>query len=60
MVYDVYTYWDQYSHARARNVGWRIDYFFVSPKFIDKVKKFETLTEYYGSDHCPILLEIEL
>lgn len=57
---DIYTYWDQYSHARARNVGWRIDYFFVSPKFIDKVKKFETLTEYYGSDHCPILLEIEL
>lgn len=57
---DVYTYWDQYSHARERNVGWRIDYFFVSPTLIDKVKRFETLTEYYGSDHCPILLDIEL
>ncbi len=57
---DVYTYWDQYSHARERNVGWRIDYFFVSPKLIDKVQKFETLSDYYGSDHCPILLEIDL
>jgi len=55
---EVYTYWDQYSHARERNVGWRIDYFFVSPKLIGKVKRFETLTEYYGSDHCPIMLEI--
>lgn len=57
---DVYTYWDQYSHARERNVGWRIDYFFVSPKLMEKVNGFETLTEYYGSDHCPIALDISL
>lgn len=57
---DVYTYWDQYSHARERNVGWRIDYFFVSPSLIKKVKDFKTLTEYYGSDHCPVLLKIDL
>lgn len=57
---EVYTYWDQYSHARERNVGWRIDYFFVTPEVLKKVKKFETLTDYYGSDHCPILLEIDL
>ncbi len=57
---DVYTYWDQYSHARERNVGWRIDYFFCSPELLPKVQKFETLTDYYGSDHCPILLDINI
>lgn len=57
---DVYTYWDQKSGARNRNVGWRIDYFFVPPTLVDKVKSFETLTEYYGSDHCPIMFDIDL
>ncbi len=57
---DVYTYWDQYSHARERNVGWRIDYFFVSPALMTKVKDLQTVGEYYGSDHCPILLDIAL
>lgn len=57
---DVYTYWDQYSHARERNVGWRIDYFFCSPQLFAKVRKLETLVDYYGSDHCPILLDIDL
>ncbi len=57
---EVYTYWDQYSHARERNVGWRIDYFFVSPMLIGNVSDFQTLTQYYGSDHCPILLDITL
>ncbi len=56
---EVYTYWDQKTRARERNVGWRIDYFFVSPTLIDKVKGFQTITDYYGSDHCPILLEIK-
>lgn len=55
-----YTYWDMYSFARDRNVGWRIDYFFVTPDLIKKVKKIEILSEVYGSDHCPILLEIGL
>ncbi len=57
---DVYTYWDQYSHARERNVGWRIDYFFASPDLKDKIKDFQTLAEYYGSDHCPILIDLKL
>jgi exodeoxyribonuclease-3 len=57
---DVYTYWDQKSGARNRNVGWRIDYFFVSAVLIGGIKGFETLTEYYGSDHCPIMLAIDL
>lgn len=57
---DVYTFWDQQTRARERNVGWRIDYFFVSTTFKHKLTDFQTLTEYYGSDHCPILLDIAL
>jgi exodeoxyribonuclease III len=56
---EVYTYWDMKTRARDRNVGWRIDYFFVSNNFIKNVKGFKTLAEVYGSDHCPIVLEIK-
>lgn len=56
----VYTYWDQKTAARERNVGWRIDYFFVSSNIEKKVKDFKTLKDYYGSDHCPIVLDIDL
>jgi exodeoxyribonuclease III len=59
-VKDIYTYWDQKTAARTRNVGWRIDYFFVSNGLEKKIKRFETLKDYYGSDHCPILLDIEV
>ncbi len=55
-----YTYWDQYSHARDRNVGWRIDYFFLSPDLEHRLKKSEIHSEVYGSDHCPIILEIDI
>lgn len=55
---DVYTYWDQKTKARDRNVGWRIDYFFTDTKYVSKIKKFSTLSDYYGSDHCPIMIEI--
>lgn len=55
---EVYTYWDQKTLARERNVGWRIDYFFCSLDFFPQVKKLETLADYYGSDHCPLLLEL--
>ncbi len=55
-----YTYWDQKSRARDRNVGWRIDYFVISQTLIKKVKKIEHLVDYYGSDHCPIVLDIEI
>lgn len=57
---DVYTYWDQKTKARDRNVGWRIDYFFVNSAFVKNVEKFKTLADYYGSDHCPILLDFDL
>ena len=54
-----YTWWTHWANARARNVGWRIDYFFVSKKLLAKVKSSKILTEVLGSDHCPIELEIK-
>lgn len=56
---DAYTYWDMKSGARARNVGWRIDYFFVSLELEKKVKKSEMMFSYEGSDHCPLVLELQ-
>ncbi|HBH71517.1 MAG: Exodeoxyribonuclease III [Candidatus Nomurabacteria bacterium GW2011_GWF2_35_12] len=53
-----YTYWDQKTRARDRNVGWRLDYFFVSSEIMPKIKKTGMFSDYYGSDHCPIWLEI--
>ena len=53
-----YTYWDLFTHARDRNVGWRIDYFFVSNEFMGRVKKAEIHPDIYGSDHCPVSLII--
>ncbi|HHX58917.1 MAG TPA: exodeoxyribonuclease III [Candidatus Moranbacteria bacterium] len=54
----VYSYWDLKSRARERNVGWRIDYFFLDKKLLPKVKRIEYLTWQMGSDHCPLLMEI--
>ncbi|MFA6585940.1 MAG: exodeoxyribonuclease III [Candidatus Paceibacterota bacterium] len=53
-----YTYWDQKTRARDRNVGWRLDYFFASSEIISKIKNAGMMNDYYGSDHCPIYLEI--
>lgn len=53
-----YTWWTHWANARARNVGWRIDYFFVSKKLVPRLKKAEILAQVMGSDHCPILLEL--
>lgn len=53
-----YTWWSNFGNARARNVGWRIDYFFVSHALAKKVKQAKILPAVTGSDHCPILLEI--
>jgi exodeoxyribonuclease-3 len=53
-----YTWWSHWQNARARNVGWRIDYFFVSKKLLPKLKKAEILPEVMGSDHCPVTLEL--
>ncbi len=53
-----YTWWDNRGGARARNVGWRIDYFFVSEGFGERVTNAFILPEVMGSDHCPIGIEV--
>ena len=55
-----YSWWSYMYGARAKNVGWRIDYFVVSDRIIDKVKDSFILNEIMGSDHCPVGIEIEL
>jgi len=55
-----YTYWDAFRKARERNVGWRIDYFFVSKEAAPLVKKANIHMEVLGSDHCPIELVLEV
>ena len=54
-----YTWWSYRFNARARNIGWRIDYFCVSDKIIKLIKKAYILDKIGGSDHCPIGLEIK-
>ncbi len=53
-----YTWWTPWRAARERNIGWRIDYFFVNKEFLPQIKTSAILTDVLGSDHCPILLEI--
>ncbi len=53
-----YTWWSHFANARARNIGWRIDYFLVSQKLKNKVKSAKIHPSIPGSDHCPIELEI--
>ena len=55
-----YTWWSPFANARARNVGWRLDYIFVSNDVKDKVRKCEIAPEIKGSDHCPVVLDINL
>lgn len=55
-----YTWWDLKSRARERNVGWRIDYFFVSASLANKVQSATIFPSIMGSDHCPIGLEIDI
>ena len=55
----VYTWWSYMPGVRDRNIGWRIDYFLVSNRFINNVKNVTIYRDVYGSDHCPIGIEIE-
>ncbi|OQA27483.1 MAG: Exodeoxyribonuclease [Firmicutes bacterium ADurb.Bin354] len=55
-----YSWWSYRMKARERNTGWRIDYFVVSGRIKDKMKDAKIHNEVFGSDHCPIELEIEL
>lgn len=54
-----YTWWSHFANARARNVGWRIDYFLVSESLKSKVKTANIHADVMGSDHCPISIELE-
>ncbi len=56
---DHYTWWSYLNNVRARNIGWRIDYFVISKALRKSLKKSEILDSVMGSDHCPILLDIE-
>lgn len=55
-----YTWWQMRTRARDRNVGWRLDYFFVDSADLQKVKNAAHLNSQMGSDHCPVLIEIDL
>lgn len=56
---DAYSWWSYRAASRARNVGWRIDYFIVSERLRGHIKKAEIWSEIMGSDHCPVMLELE-
>ena len=55
----VYSWWSYRFKAREKNAGWRIDYFIVSERFVGRVKAARILTDVFGSDHCPVAIEIE-
>lgn len=55
---DVYSWWSFRAGARKRNIGWRIDYFFVDQDYFSKVLNINYLSEQMGSDHCPVIMEV--
>ncbi len=55
-----YSWWSYRMKARERNVGWRIDYFVISPKLKDKIITTDILNDVFGSDHCPVYLELDI
>ena len=54
-----YSWWSYRFHARENNAGWRIDYFLTSNQLKDRIASSEIRNEFYGSDHCPISIEIK-
>jgi exodeoxyribonuclease-3 len=56
---DAYSWWSYMGNARAKNVGWRIDYFVVSESLRSRVKESAIFPEVFGSDHCPVMLELD-
>jgi len=57
---ELYSWWDYKTRARERNIGWRIDYFFVSKSLKPKLKDAFILDDVMGSDHCPVGIELEI
>ena len=56
----VYSWWSYRFNARKNNAGWRIDYFIVSDRIVDKITDARIHTDIFGSDHCPVELDIDL
>ena len=54
-----YSWWSNLGQARAKNIGWRIDYFFVTVELVDKIKNCYLEPNVFGSDHCPLVLEMD-
>lgn len=54
-----YTWWSQMANCRARNIGWRVDYFVASERLRSALKKAHILPDVFGSDHCPVVLELK-
>lgn len=54
-----YSWWSYMGHAREKNIGWRIDYFIVSNDINNKIKDAKIHSDIYGSDHCPVELDID-
>ena len=55
-----YSWWSYMFHAREKNAGWRIDYFIVSERIKDKIEDAKILDDIYGSDHCPVELDLNI
>lgn len=55
-----YSWWSYRAAARKRNVGWRLDYFLISPELAGAVREADMLNDIMGSDHCPVLLDVEV
>lgn len=56
----IYSWWSYRFKAREKNAGWRIDYFVVSDRLKDKIKEASIHTDIFGSDHCPVSLELDI
>ena len=57
---DAYSWWSYMGQARSKNVGWRIDYFLVTDDIKGKIKEAKIMPEVLGSDHCPVVLEVDI
>ncbi|MFC7685953.1 exodeoxyribonuclease III [Ureibacillus sp. GCM10028918] len=57
---DAFTWWSYMNKVRERNIGWRIDYFIISKQLVEHVRKTDIHAHVLGSDHCPILLDINV
>ena len=55
-----YSWWSYRFRAREKNVGWRIDYFIISDRLKEKLADARILTDVMGSDHCPVMLELDI